>query len=199
VRSLVWVLGSGAALAALVSGCKTASPADDLARIPQAAAGDSALGRCPGNDAVYTQAQLADVLAQPTHPAERVANGVVPVAIDSKYRLVAIGSDQDLTSAIHRTAYVTAVAIIDTAGAVLPGTVVITASDGYDLSRAVCTAMPHMAFTAAREDGRKVRSLYREEFEMYRTLDPNGNRVAWRLDNSWPEYYTWHTGWWAAR
>jgi hypothetical protein len=178
VRSLVWVLGGAAMLMVAVAGCRTASPADDLAKIPTVAAGDSSLGRCPGNDAVYTQAQLADVVAQPSHPAERVANGVVPIAVDSKFRLVAIGSDEDLTSAIHRTAYVTAVAIIDTAGAVVPGTVVITESDGYDLSRAVCTAMPHMAFTPAHQDGRKVRALYREEFELYRTLDPNGNRIA---------------------
>jgi hypothetical protein len=167
-----------------------------LAKLPKAAAEDSSLGRCPGNDAVYTQAQLSDVMPQPSHPAERVANGVVPIAIDSKFRLVAIGSDQDLTSAIHRTAYVTAVAIIDTAGAVVPGTVVITSSDGFDLSRAVCTAMPHMAFVAARDDGRKVRSLYREEFELYRTLDSSGNRVAWQLDQYQPGYYTVRQSWW---
>jgi hypothetical protein len=180
VRSLVWVLGGAATLTVAVAGCRTASPADDLAKLPTAAAGDSSLGRCPGNDAVYTQAQLADVMPQPSHPAERMANGVVPIAVDSKFRLVAIGSDQDLTSSIHRTAYVTAVAIIDTTGAVVPGSVVITESDGYDLSRAVCTAMPHMAFTSGQNDGRKVRSLYREEFELYRTLDPNGNRIAVR-------------------
>lgn len=179
MRSLVFVL-SGATALAVVAGCRTASPADDLARIPQAAVGDSSLGRCPGTDAVYSQAQLADVMPQPSRPAERVPNGVVPVAVDIHYRLVAIGSDDDLTSALHRTAYVTAVAIIDTAGAVLPGSVVITESDGYDLSHAVCAAMPHMTFTAARDQGRKVRSLYREEFELYRTYDPSGGRIATR-------------------
>jgi hypothetical protein len=177
VRSLAFVLSSAAALA-VVAGCRTASPADELAKIPAAAAGDSSLGRCPGNDAVYTQAQLADVVAQPTHPAERVPNGVVPVAIDIHYRLVAMGSDMDLAAALHRTAYVTAVAIIDTAGTVLPGSVVITESDGYDMSRAVCSAMPHMAFTTARDQGKKVRALYREEFELYRTLDPNESHTV---------------------
>jgi hypothetical protein len=181
MRGLALVLGGAAVMGVVsvaVSGCKTMSPAEELAKIPKAAAGDSALGRCPGNE-VFSQGQLSDVVEQPSHPAERVPNGVVPIAIDSKYRLVAIGSDQDLTSAIHRTAYVTAVSIVDTAGNVVPGTVVITSSDGFDLSRAVCTAMPHMAFIPARDDGKKVRALYREEFEMYRTLDPNGNRVVW--------------------
>jgi hypothetical protein len=195
MRGLALVLGGAAVVSCVVSGCKTASPAEELARIPKAAAGDSSLGRCPGNE-VYTQAQLSDVMDQPSRPAERVPNGVVPIAIDSKYRLVAIGSDQDLTSAIHRTAYVTAVAIIDTSGTVLPGTVVITASDGFDLSRAVCTAMPHMAFTPARDEGKKVRSLYREEFELYRTLDPNGDRVVL----FYPEFFTspsgWHDSYW---
>jgi hypothetical protein len=173
----LFALGGWAAVA-VAAGCRTGSPADDLAKIPTAAAGDSSLGRCPGNDAVYTQAQLADVVPRPTHPAERVLNGVVPIAIDNHYRLVAIGSDHDLTSALHRTAYVTAVAIVDTAGAVVPGTVVITESDGYELSHAVCTSMPHMAFTPAREEGRHVRSLYREEFELYRTVDPGAPAVA---------------------
>jgi hypothetical protein len=181
VRSLALVL-SGAAALAVVAGCKTMSPADDLAKLPSAAAGDSSLGRCPGNDAVYTQAQLADVMAQPQRGAERMPNGVVPVAIDNHNRLVAIGSDDDLTAALHRTAYVTAVAIIDTSGAVLPGTVVITESDGYDLSHAVCAAMPHMSFAAARDQGRKVRALYREEFELYRTFDSSGSpRIATRF------------------
>jgi CBS domain-containing protein len=167
----LFALGGWAAVA-VAAGCRTASPVDDLARLPTAAAGDSALGRCPGSDAVYTQAQLADVMSKPARAAERVLNGVVPVAVDNHNRLVAIGSDHDLTSALHRTAYVTAVAIVDTAGAVVPGSVVITESDGYDLSHAVCTAMPHMQFTSARDGGRKVRALYREEFELYRTLDP---------------------------
>ena len=177
MRGLAFVLSSAAALA-VVAGCRTASPADELAKLPGVAAGDSSLGRCPGNDAVYTQAQLADVVPQPMHAPERVPNGVVPVAIDSHSRLVAIGSDMDLAASLHRTAYVTAVAIIDTAGAVLPGSVVITESDGYDMSRAVCTAMPHMAFTAARDQGKKVRALYREEFELYRTLDPNESHTV---------------------
>lgn len=158
-----WVVGCAMAL-----GCASANPADELAGIPQAAAKDPSLGRCAETKNVDI-GSVEDVVEQPGHPASRIDNGVEAVARDSQFRVIAIGYGDEYHNVVFPSAmYVTGVAIIDTAGHPVKGSLVITKSDGLPLSKGLCEAFPHMVFHPARDNGRKVRSLYRETFVFYR-------------------------------
>ncbi len=156
-----------------LAGCVTPPrPADELADLPARAQTDSALGRCPDARSVDVGG-IANVVAEPEVPAERVQNGVDAVARDSVFRLVAVtlDDDQDPPFGNHGTFHAAAVVIIDTSGHPVRGSVVVTQSEGMVATRALCEALPHMVFHAARDEGRKVRSLYREDFVFYRVRD----------------------------
>jgi hypothetical protein len=153
---------------AIVAGCTTPPrAADELAAVPARAAKDSALGRCRDSRNVDL-GRLTDVVADPEDPADRINDGVTAVARDSAFRVIAMTDNDDgLPTGYHGTLHATAVAIIDTLGRTVRGSVVVTQSDGMEVTRAVCEAFPHMRFHPARDGGRKVRALYREEFVFY--------------------------------
>jgi hypothetical protein len=113
---------------------------------------------------------INDVAADPEVPAKRIVDGVDAVARDTAYRVIAmtLSPDDDPPFLDHGALRATAVAIIDTAGRPVEGSVVVTESDDMALTRGICDAMPHMRFRPAQENGRKVRALYREEFVFYR-------------------------------
>jgi hypothetical protein len=163
------VVGGAAALGGLVAlGCATVNPADELVKVPQAAAHDSSLGRCPETKNLDI-GSVNDVVEQPGRPAARIDNGVEAVARDDKFRVIAIGYGDEYQNVVFPAAmYVTGVAIIDTTGHPVKGSLVITRSDGVALSHGLCEAFPHMVFHPAKENGRKVRALYRETFVFYR-------------------------------
>lgn len=144
-------------------------PADELAAVPARAAKDSTVGRCVESRNVDIGA-IGDVVEDPQQPAKRIENGVDAVARDSAYRVVAmtLSPDDDPPFTEHGALSATVVAIIDTAGRPVPGSVVVTESDDMALTRGICEAMPHMRFHPAQENGRKVRALYREDFVFYR-------------------------------
>jgi len=168
-----WYLASSGlvALASLVlAGCASAPrAADELAGLPTRAAKDSTVGRCAEARNVDIGA-INDVVSDPQQPAKRLENGVDAVARDTDYSVVAmtLSPDDDPPFTHHGALRVTAVAIIDTAGRPVAGSVVVTASDDMALTRGICDAMPHMKFRPAQERGRKVRALYSEEFVFYR-------------------------------
>jgi hypothetical protein len=154
----------------VVSGCASAPrPADELAAVPARAAKDSTVGRCADSRNVDI-GSIADVVEDPERPAERLKNGIDAVARDTAYRVVAmtLSPDDDPPFLDHGALRVTAVAIIDTSGHPVAGSVVVTDSDDPALTRGICEALPHMRFRAAQNGGRKVRALYREEFTFYR-------------------------------
>ncbi|HZS61012.1 MAG TPA: hypothetical protein VFA43_17175 [Gemmatimonadaceae bacterium] len=154
-------------LAACASGPR---PADELAAVPARAAKDSTVGRCIETRNVDIGA-IGDVVEDPQQPAKRI-EGVDIVARDSAYRVIAmtLSPDDDPPFGHHGGLRATAVAIVDTAGHPVPGSVVVTESDDMALTRGICDAMPHMRFRPALENGRKVRALYREEFVFYRLM-----------------------------
>jgi hypothetical protein len=158
-------------LASLVLAACASSPraADELAAVPARAAKDSTVGRCIETRNVDIGA-IEDVVEDPQEPAKRIENGVDAVARDSAYRIVAmtLSPDDDPPFLDHGALRATAVAIIDTAGRAVRGSVVVTASDDMVLTRSLCEAVPHMRFRPALENGKKVRALYREEFVFYR-------------------------------
>jgi hypothetical protein len=162
-------------LASLVlAGCASAPrPADELAALPARAAKDSTVGRCVETRNVDIGA-IGDVVEDPSQPAKRIENGVDAVARDTAYRVVAmtLSPDDDPPFLDHGALRATAVAIIDTSGRPVPGSVVVTEADDMALTRGLCEAVPHMRFRPAQEGGRKVRALYREEFTFYR-VRPN--------------------------
>jgi hypothetical protein len=153
-------------LAACASGPR---PADELAAVPARAAKDSTVGRCVEMRNVDIGA-IGDVVEDPSQPAKRIEDGVDAVARDSAYRVVAmtLSPDDDPPFLNRGALHATGVAIIDTTGRPVPGSVVVTASDDMALTRGICEAMPRMRFRPAQVNGRKVRALYREEFTFYR-------------------------------
>lgn len=144
-------------------------PADELAAVPGRAAKDSTVGRCVETRNVDIGA-IGDVVEDPQQPAKRIENGIDAVARDTAYRVVAmtLSPNDDPPFTDHGALRATAVAIIDTGGRPVPGSVVVTESDDMALTRGICEAMPHMRFRPAQDNGRKVRALYREEFVFYR-------------------------------
>jgi hypothetical protein len=162
-------------LASLVlAGCASAPrAADELAAVPGRAAKDSTVGRCVETRNADIGA-ISDVVEDPSQPAKRIEDGVDAVARDSAYRVVAmtLSPDDDPPFLDHGALRATGVAIIDTTGRPVPGSVVVTESEDMALTRGICDAMPHMRFHPAQESGRKVRALYREEFTFYR-VRPN--------------------------
>lgn len=153
-----------------LAGCASAPrPADELAAVPARAAKDSTVGRCIETRNVDIGA-INDVVEDPQQPAKRIEDGVDAVARDSAYRVVAmtLSPDDDPPFMQHGALRATAVAIIDTAGRVVRGSVVVTESDDMALTRGICEALPYMRFHPAQQNGRKVRALYREEFVFYR-------------------------------
>jgi hypothetical protein len=169
---------AGAGLTSLVlAGCASAPrPADELAALPARASKDSTIGRCADSRNVDIGA-ISDVVSDPERPAVRIENGVDAIARDTAYRVVAmtLSPDDDPPFGEHGAMRVSAVAIIDTTGHPVKGSVVVTESDDAALTRGICEMMPHMRFRPAQNDGRKVRALYREEFIFY--------RVRSRFDN----------------
>jgi hypothetical protein len=168
---------AGAGLMSLaLAGCASAPrPADELAALPARAAKDSTIGRCAEVRDVDI-GPLSDVVENPSRAAQRIDDGVDAVARDSAYRVVAmtLSPDDDPPFGEHGALRVTAVAIIDTAGHPVKGSVVVTESDDPALTRGICEALPHMRFRAAEDNGRKVRALYREEFVFYRVRSRYG-------------------------
>jgi len=167
-----WFIGAGAltATAALMAACASAPvrPADELASLAAASAKDSALGRCPDSRTVDI-GSVDDVVASPQHGAQRLDNGKRPMVDDTTtgLRLEGIGapwSKYNFPDARHATA----VAIIDTTGHAVTGSVVITKSDGMAITRGLCAVFPQLVFEPAMENGRKVRALYRETFAFFR-------------------------------
>lgn len=154
---------------ALINCVSTPRPADELAAVPARAARDSTVGRCIETRNVDI-GSIGDVVEDPQQPAKRIENGIDAVARDTAYRVVAmtLSPDDDPPFTDHGALRATAVAIIDTAGHPVPGSVVVTESDDMALTRGICEAMPHMRFRPAQDNGRKVRALYREEFVFYR-------------------------------
>lgn len=163
-------LASAGLLSLVVAGCASAPrPADELAAVPARAAKDSTIGRCA--DSRNTDVgSITDVVTDPERPAVRIENGVDAIARDSAYRVIAmtLSPDDDPPFTGHGAMRVTAVAIIDTTGHPVKGSVVVTESDDAALTRGICEMMPHMRFHPAQNEGRKVRALYREEFIFYR-------------------------------
>lgn len=163
-------LASAGLLSLVVAGCASAPrPADELAAVPARAAKDSTIGRCA--DSRNTDVgSITDVVTDPERPAIRIENGVDAIARDSAYRVIAmtLSPDDDPPFTEHGAMRVTAVAIIDTTGHPVKGSVVVTESDDAALTRGICEMMPHMRFHPAQNEGRKVRALYREEFIFYR-------------------------------
>jgi len=162
--------GSVAAMAVIVPACASAPvrPADELASLAAASAKDSALGRCPDSRGVDI-GPVDDVVASPQHGAQRLDNGKRPTVDDTTtgLRLEGIGtpwSKYNFPDARHATA----VAIIDTTGHAVTGSVVITKSDGMAITRGLCAVFPQLVFEPATENGRKVRALYRETFAFFR-------------------------------
>jgi hypothetical protein len=156
----------------VLAGCAPAPrPADELAAVPARAAKDSTVGRCVETRNVDIGA-IGDVAENPQQAARRIENGVDAVARDTAYRIVAMTLSPDDSPPFpeHGAMRATAVAIIDTAGRPVPGSVVVTESDDMALTRGLCDAMPHMRFHPALDNGRKVRALYREEFVFYRLM-----------------------------
>ena len=153
----------------LVSCASTPRPADELAAVPARAAKDSSVGRCAEARNVDIGA-IGDVVEDPQVPAKRIENGIDAVARDTDYSIVAmtLSPDDDPPFVNHGALRATGVAIIDTTGRPVPGSVVVTESDNMALTRGLCEAMPHMRFRPAQVNGRKVRALYREEFVFYR-------------------------------
>jgi len=159
-------------------------PADELAALPAAAARDSALGRCPGSQRLDI-GPVADVVTDPQHGVRRI-DDPTPVIFDS--------TDHVLVRALGRpysqyfvpgATYATAVAIIDTAGRVVPGSVVVTQSDGMQATRSVCATVPLLEYKAARQDGRKVRALYSEQYVFF---DPDPRDFwygGWGMGYGW--------------
>jgi hypothetical protein len=173
-RSLVV---AGFATTLVVAGCASAPrPADELAAVPARAAKDSTVGRCAESRNVDI-GPIGDVVADPERAPQRIENGIDAIARDTAYRVVAmtLSPDDDPPFQDHGALRVTAVAIIDTAGHPVPGSVVVTDSDNPALISGICETMPHMRFRPAWSGGRKVRALYREEFLFY--------RVRSRFDN----------------
>lgn len=163
-------LASAGLISLVLAGCASAPrPADELAAVPARAAKDSTVGRCADVRNVDVGA-ISDVVADPEQPAKRIENGVDAVARDTDYSVVAmtLSPDDDPPFLQHGALRATAVAIIDTSGHPVRGSVVVTESDDMALTRGLCDAMPHMRFRPAQESGRKVRALYREEFTFYR-------------------------------
>lgn len=163
-------LASAGLVCLVLAGCASSPrPADELAAVPARAAKDSTIGRCADSRNTDIGA-LTDVVTDPERPATRIENGVDAIARDSAYRVVAmtLSPDDDPPFNEHGALRVTAVAIIDTAGHPVTGSVVVTASDDAALTRGICEMMPHMRFHPAQNEGRKVRALYREEFIFYR-------------------------------
>jgi hypothetical protein len=163
-------LASAGLLSLVLAGCASGPrPADELAALPARAAKDSTIGRCADTRNVDI-GPINDVVENPERPAQRIEDGVDAVARDSAYRVVAmtLSPDDDPPFMEHGALRVTAVAIIDTAGHPVKGSVVVTESDDAALTRGICEAFPHMRFHPAQDNGRKVRSLYREEFVFYR-------------------------------
>jgi hypothetical protein len=113
---------------------------------------------------------INDVVSNPERPAKRLENGVDAVARDTDYTVVAmtLSPDDEPPFTHHGVLRATAVAIIDTTGRPVAGSVVVTESDDMALTHGICDAMPHMRFRPAQENGRKVRALYSEEFVFYR-------------------------------
>ncbi len=136
-------------------------PADELAAVPARAAKDSTVGRCAAMRDVDIGA-INDVVEDPEQPAKRIENGVDAVARDTDYSVVAmtLSPDDYPPFSNHGALRATAVAIIDTAGRPVAGSVVVTESDDMALTRGICEAMPHMRFRPAQEAGRRVRALY---------------------------------------
>ena len=162
--------GCASGLVLALAGCAPGPrAADELAAVPARAAKDSTVGRCIETRNVDIGA-LGDVVEDPQQPAKRIEDGVDAVARDSVYRVVAmtLSPDDDPPFMQHGALRATAVAIIDTSGRVVGGSVVVTESDDMALTRGICEAMPHMRFRPAEENGRKARALYREEFLFYR-------------------------------
>lgn len=163
-------LASAGFVSLVLAGCASGPrPADELAAVPARAQKDSTIGRCA--DSRNTDiGSIADVVENPERPATRVENGVDAVARDTGYRVVAmtLSPEDDPPFGDHGALRVTAVAIIDTTGRPVKGSVVVTESDDAALTRGICEMMPHMKFRPAQNGGRKVRALYREEFIFYR-------------------------------
>jgi hypothetical protein len=163
-------LASAGLVSLVLAGCASGPrPADELAALPARAAKDSTIGRCADARNVDI-GPINDVVENPEHPAQRIDDGVDAVARDSAYRVVAmtLSPDDDPPFMEHGALRVTAVAIIDTLGHPVKGSVVVTESDDAALTRGICETFPHMRFHPAHDNGRKVRALYREEFVFYR-------------------------------
>ncbi len=157
-------------LSLVLAGCASAPrPADELAAVPARVAKDSTIGRCADSRNADI-GSIADVVTDPERAPVRLENGVDAVARDTAYRVVAmmVSRNDDPPFGDHGAMRVTAVAIIDTTGHPVKGSVVVTASDDAALTRGICEMMPHMRFHPAQHEGRKVRALYREEFIFYR-------------------------------
>jgi len=163
-------LASAGLFSLVLAGCASAPrPADELAAVPARAAKDSTVGRCAEARNVDIGA-INDVVEDPEVPARRIENGVDAIARDTAYAVVAmtLSPDDDPPFTNHGALRAAAVAIIDTSGRPVTGSVVVSESDDMALTRGLCDAVPHMRFHPALQNGRKVRALYREEFVFYR-------------------------------
>jgi hypothetical protein len=124
------------------------------------------VGPCRGAT-VPDSALLSTVVAKPDAKPRRLPVGPGVTVDQGAFRLAT--PDDQFHNMEGHPRRVGVMAVIDTTGQVVPGTVAITSSSSGELAQAVCEAFPGMKFKPAKKGNALVLAQYEEKLEFLGT------------------------------
>jgi hypothetical protein len=133
------------------------------------------IGRCPDKPAPDS-ATLAGVIAKPDKKPRRLDSNIQITAGQGAYRLET--PDDQFHNVEGHPRRVGVMAVIDSTGRVLPGSVTITSSSSGELAMAVCRAFADLRFRPGQKGGAMVFAPYSETLEFIGTSATSTARGA---------------------